>query len=247
MLADFPNHNGWQLHNKDVFLSKQFASDLGRAGVVLCNPPFEDFSDEERAKYKPRSLHKPEELMHRVLDEIPHAGMLGFVLPHAFLDGANYRSIRERLVKQFDEIETANLPDRVFRQSQQTSALLIAKAPRRQDRPLVSVTYTQVADSDRVRFLSEYGFTRRDSEVKSSDAARESLKVVALREIWNRLEHNPQLREIASNIHRGVECKQPYDERRYVSTVAKPGFERGFLRLQGIQCFRAPRPVFLCT
>ncbi len=246
-LADFPNHNGWQLHNEDLFLSKHFVADLSRAGVVLCNPPFEDFNDNQRAKYKLRSLHKPEEVMHRVLDAIPRASVLGFVLPYPFLDGANYRSIRERLVDRFDEIETVGLPDGVFRESQQTSALLIAKTPRRQARPLVSVTYTQVADKDRAWFLSEYGYTRRDTEVKSTDAARDSLKVVALREIWHQLERNQKLSEIASDIHRGVEWVQSLDESQYVSMVAKSGFERGFHKVQGIQCFEAPRSVFLCT
>lgn len=247
MLADFPNHNGWQLRNADVFLSKEFATDLGRAGVVLCNPPFEDFSEADRAKYSPYSLHKPEELMHRVLDAIPRASTLGVVLPRAFLDGTSYRHIRERLAKHFDEIETVGLPDRVFRKSQQTSALLIAKTPRRQDRPFIWVTYTHVADKDRNLFLSEYGFTRRDSEVKSLDAARDSLKVVALREIWNHLESNPKLSTIASDIHRGVEWLQPFDEEKYIANVAKPGFERGFHKVEGIQCFQPPAPTFLCT
>jgi type I restriction-modification system DNA methylase subunit len=246
MLADFPNRNGWELHNEDVFQSKQFTRDLSRAGVVLCNPPFEDFDAEDRALYKPRSLHKPEELMHRVLDAIPNAAMLGFVLPQAFLDGANYREIRARLVNRFDEIETVGLPDRVFHISQQTAALLIAKMPRRENRPFVSITYTQVADKDRARFLAEYAFTRRDSQVKSCVAAEESLKVVALREIWDRLEHCPNLASVVTQLHRGVEWKQPFKD-RYISIDQKPGFERGFHRVKGIRSFQPPATTFLCT
>ena len=59
MLADFPNHNGWQLHNEDVFLSKSFSQDLRRGGVVLCNPPFEDFPVKDRGRYHLQSVHKP--------------------------------------------------------------------------------------------------------------------------------------------------------------------------------------------
>jgi hypothetical protein len=247
MLADFPNRNGWHLHNEDVFKSKQFTSDLSRAGVVLCNPPFEDFDAEDRALYKLRSLHKPEELMHRVLDAIPDAAMLGFVLPQAFLDGASYRVIRERLVKRFDEIETVGLPDGVFQISQQRTALLIAKMPRRQDRPFVSVTYTHVADKDRRPFLTQYAFTRRDSEIKSSAAAQDSLKVVAFREIWDRLERGPKLENVVTQIHRGVEWKQPFVEQRYISPKSKPGFEAGFHRVKGIQYFQAPPIAYLCT
>ena len=106
MLADFPNHNGWQLHGgEDVFKSKQFSLDLPKAGVVLCNPPFEDFRPDERGKYeKLRSPHKPVEFIYRVLDALPVSGMLGFVLPHPFLDGKSYAPIRELLAKRYDDI-----------------------------------------------------------------------------------------------------------------------------------------------
>jgi len=247
MLADFPNHNGWQLHNEDLFQSKQFSRDLRRAAVVLCNPPFEDFGLDERSTYKHlRSPLKPVEFMHRVLDELPASGMLGLVLPRPLLDGKSYKQIRDRLVQRYEDIETVGLPDRVFHISQQTSALLIAKAPRRQYRPLVSVAYTHVADKDRNRFLSEYGFTRRDSELKNLEAASDSLKVVALREVWSQLERNPKLGTVAA-IHRGVEWSQPFDEQKYIAAGAKPGFEPGFHRVEGIQCFQSPPFTFLCT
>lgn len=246
MLADFPNHNGWQLHNVDVFLSRAFSQDLRKTGVLLCNPPFADFPPKDRPLYHLSSVHKPAEMIHRVLAALPASGMLGFVLPRAFLDGNSYRDIRELLARRFDEIETVGLPDKVFHVSQQTSALLIAKTPRRQDRSVVSVIYTHVDDKDRERFLSEYAFTRRDSEVKSLAAAQDSLTVVALRELWNQLERCPKLGSVAI-IHRGVEWKQPFVEEKYISTVPKPNFEHGFHKVEGIQCFRSPVPTFLCT
>ena len=246
MLADFPNHNGWQLHSGDVFLSKIFSQDLRKAGIVLCNPPFEDFPLKGRDRYRLKSVHKPAELIHRVLAGLPASAMLGFVLPRTFLDGNSYRVVRELLVKRFDEIETVGLPDKVFHKSQQTSALLIAKTPRRLDRPVVSVAYTHVDDKDRDRFLSEYNFTRRDSEIKNLAAAQDSLKVVALREIWSRLERFPKLGALAT-IHRGIEWKQPFVEERYISSAPKSGFEQAFHKVEGIQCFRSPVRTFLCT
>ena len=246
MLADFPHHNGWQLHNEDVFVSRAFSQDLRKAGVILCNPPFEDFPLSDRRRYNVRSVHKPAELIRRVLASLPASGTLGFVLPRAFLDGNNYRDIRNLLTQRFDEIETVGLPDKVFHVSQQTSALLIAKTPRRRDTPLVRVTYTHVDDKDRERFLSEYAFTRRDSEVKSLSDAQESLKVVALREIWSRLERCPKLGTVAS-IHRGVEWKQPFVEEQYISTVPKPGFVRGLHKVEGIQSYLPASPTFLCA
>jgi type I restriction-modification system DNA methylase subunit len=246
MLADFPNRNGWQLSEENVFSSTQFAADLRKAGVVLCNPPFEGLiPGDPRRGGELRSVFQPAEFMHRVLDGLSPSGMLGLVLPRTFLDGVSYRELRELLARRFDEIETVGLPDKVFQKSQQESALLIAKAPRR-NRTTVAVTYTHVADKDRKRFLSEYAFTHRDSESKSFQAARESLAVVALREIWSELEACPKLTSIA-DIHRGVEWEGPLDERNYTSALAKPGFAPGVLKARHNKCFKAPQPIFLNT
>ncbi len=247
MLADFPNHNGWQLHRENVFESIQFPNDLRRAGVVLCNPPFEDFRPEDRHRYGLlRSVLQPVEFMHRVLDDLSPAAMLGFVLPRAFLDGSSYREIRELLARRFDELETVGLPDRVFHVSQQQSALLLARSPTSSDRKVVSVTYTHVSDKDREAFLSEYAFTRRDSEVKSLQDAQERLTVVPLREIWDRLLYCSRLGTIAE-IHRGVEWQPPFDATKYTSTVAKPGFVRGVLSAEDSQSFQMQAVTFLCA
>jgi hypothetical protein len=69
MLADFPNANGWQLENRDVFTSRSFTDSLKDARFVVCNPPYEEFTAEERGRYaKVRASEKPAELLLRVLN-----------------------------------------------------------------------------------------------------------------------------------------------------------------------------------
>ena len=103
MLADFPNHNGWKLFGPstggNVFDSTTFDQALNKASAVLCNPPFADFTGYDRKKYGLQSVHKPAELLHRVLDKLNPPGVLGFVLPQQIIDGSGYRDVRERLAK----------------------------------------------------------------------------------------------------------------------------------------------------
>ncbi len=60
-LADYPNPNGWQILSEDVFATDVLDRQMKRGRIVLCNPPFEDFTPEERKRYGQRapSVHKP--------------------------------------------------------------------------------------------------------------------------------------------------------------------------------------------
>jgi type I restriction-modification system DNA methylase subunit len=129
MLVDFPNPNGWEMVNTDVFDSPAFDAALKEARIVLCNPPYEDIPIEKRADYgNLRSVHKPDEIIHRVLDHLHPNGMLGFVLPRRILDDRGSRAIRRKLAERFDEIEIVELPEsRVFYVSEHRSVLVLAK------------------------------------------------------------------------------------------------------------------------
>lgn len=248
MLADFPNPNGWRLHEKDVFASQNFPSAVCQASVILSNPPFEDCSFADRSQYQAlRSVSKPVEFLLRLLAHLPPHGMLGLVLPRQFVDGRSYREVRHHLAQRFEEIEVVTLPDRVFRVSQVESALLLAKTPRLADRGSVSVTYTEVMDKDRKLFLTEYGYTRRERREKTTSEAEENFSVLALGEIWDRLASYPCLRDVAE-IHRGIEWQSPFDLTKYLSPTKKPGFERGLHSAAGnFFSFQTPPSIYLCT
>jgi hypothetical protein len=182
-----------------------------------------------------------------LLQHLPEQAMLGVVLPRQFVDGKSYREVRQLLAQRFQEIEVVTLPDRVFRISQVESALLIAKEPNFNTRASITITYTEVADKDRERFLTEYGYTRREIQEKTTAEAEESFAVIALREIWDRLSHYPRLGEVAE-IHRGVEWQSPFDAGKYLSLTKKPGFARGLGSAAGnFWCFQTPPSVYLCT
>lgn len=244
MLADFPNGNGWQVTEEDTFVSPKIPFALKRAGVVLCNPPFEDFTREERSHYSGSlSVHKPIAFLESALRILPRSAMLGIVLPRQFVDGGAYRPIREAIIARFDEIDVVALPDRIFHKSKIETALLIAKSPRvTGDR--VSVAYAQVADRDRQAFLSEYKLTSRATDLRSSEEAAKSLAVV-LPELWRRLDRLPRLVEIAK-VQRGLEWHKPIE--RHVSRTDEPGFKLGIHKVSGqLYAFQCPPTAYLST
>ncbi len=247
MLADFPNHNGWRIQKADVFSSSKFTRALTKARIVLCNPPFEDFLPAERRKYQHlSSVQKPVEVLRRVLTNLSPNALLGFVLPRQFISGKGYDDVRSELTRRFRELEVVALPDRVFRHSLLETSLLIGRVVGG-DSTTTTVSFVEVKDRDRTRFLEEHAGSRHDLGHKTSTEAARSFLIPALNEVWDRLANNPRLRDV-TEIHRGVEWQQPFDEKKYLSAIKKPGFVRGLNSAEGeFFSFQAPKPVYLCS
>jgi len=245
MLADFPFPDGWQLSRADVFTSRTFETASSRADVVLCNPPFEDFSNAERRQYRNRrAVQKPAELLHRILDRLKPSGTLGFVLPRQFLDGRAYRDVRRRLADRYESMEVVALPDRVFHVSQLETALLIARTPCAHHAN-VSVSFAHVREGDKDRFLLDYVTTRRDLQEKSKTAFTGSVRVPPLGELWQRLAGLPTLGDV-THMHRGGEWQSPFDEAKYISAQPKRGFVRGLRKVTDhYLSFQTPTTCYL--
>ncbi len=245
MLADFPFPNGWDLRQADVFDSQPFENTIKRADIVFCNPPYEPFTPEERAAYTGlTSTQKPVELLTRVLSGLNPNGTLGFVLPRQVLDGKGYKSIREVMAKRFSDIEIVALPDRVFNQSQIETAILLATSPHT-DNKKVRVTYSHVGDGDRGRFLSDYEVAWRETETKPVESVTVSLKVTPLAKLWDYLKSSQTIGDIAT-LHRGVQWQPPFDEDKYISKTEKPGFRKGFYKVdENLMAFQPPATHYL--
>jgi len=246
MLADLPNHDGWNLYNKDIFASRKFIHALRESRIVLCNPPFEDFSAEERGLYKNlQSFHKPVELLYRVLDNIDAGGLLGFVLPQKFLDGRGYKKARKTLAERYEEIELVSLPDRIFSISQHETALLIARkqvAVHKKSR----ISFTFVDRRDRQGFLREYNYSWRAKEVKDFKQAETTLAVPDLAEIWKELSGLPKVGDEFPEIHRGIEWKKSFAKEKRFSEYRKKGFAKGYGRAErSSRIFNAASQTYL--
>jgi hypothetical protein len=125
------------------------------------------------------------------------------------------------------------------------TSLLISRAV--ETGPSTTVSFVEVKDHDRQRFLDEHRPSRHDLGHKTADEAAHSLLIPPLNEIWERLSQHPRLQD-AAGIHRGVEWQAPFDADRYLSATKKPGFVRGLNSAAGeFSSFQVPSPTYLCT
>ena len=243
-LADFPNPNGWNVKQGDVFKPQAMSELLKRAGVVLCNPPFEAFSPEDRLAYEARDVRKPAELLRRVLADLHPSGVLGFVLPRIVIDGKPYDDIRKLLAKRFASLEFTVLPERSFDGAEVDIALLIAKDPIPHSATKVTISRVNDSEQDWEKF-------RRNEEVSSSyegnfspDTAYKGLVLSALAEVWSFLSGHRTLGEVAE-IHRGIDWNSPITPELHVRDVPAPGYMLGVPPGAKFNAFHSPNLKYL--
>ncbi len=239
MLADYPNPNGWRLFNEDIYETNRLEQELKRASAVLCNPPFETFTNDERAEYGEaiKRVQKPAELLRRILSKPP--ALLGFILPLAFNTGNSYNGFYRQLAESYGQIELAELPE-VFNYSDVPTALLLA-SDRREKNTVIAISCRTFTDESFEQLFKENKAVAADSEfrtVPDRDEASFSLWIPRLPRIWKYLGDYPIL-EAEVEIHLGLHWKGRAEsfkrgERRIdiISDKEKEGFLRGFARVE---------------
>lgn len=208
-LADFPNPGGWDVRQGDVFNPDDLRPYVQRSGVVLCNPPFRDFKPEEKRDYAARSSRQPEELLNRILDDLPPEGVLGFVLPRIAVRGAGYADIRRRLAERFASIDLTILPDRAFDQADVEVALLVATEPLpHKTSRIVNLKIDDSEDAWRA-FAHSQPYDSAYETLKTPEEAEESLAIPDLPDTWEFLRTNPTLSDILDQRGRGIRWNHP--------------------------------------
>jgi len=228
MLADYPNPDGWRILEEDVFSGPALSRETKRATIVLCNPPFKDFTRSERERYGDaiQLVQKPAELLRRILSAgVP--AQLGLVLPRTFISGRSYKRFHHAIGERYARVEIVALPDRIFTHSDAETAILLAHTPRTQDVHETEVRCSLVTEADRDLFLTSGQVSQ--SHVGSWADGRPSLWTPPLQDIWRALSNLPTLGS-AAEIHRGIQYRLPLDEANrpnLISDTQKAGFVRG--------------------
>jgi hypothetical protein len=243
-LADFPNPNSWTVKHADIFAPNAMADSLRRAGVVLCNPPFESFTDEERERYNPTETKKPAELLKRVLADLHHSGVLGFVLPYNVVDGRHYATTRKLLAERFASVELTVLPERSFEDAETDIAVLIAKEPI--PHGATKVTLRRVQDSPNAweQFEREQTVSSDYSEHFSNDGAKKGFLLADLPEVWSFLSDHDTLGNVA-DIHRGIEWRSKITPGLHVRPKPASGYARGVAPSTKFMTFQVPTMKYL--
>ncbi len=229
-LADYPNPNGWEILSEDIFATDVFDRQLKRGRIVLCNPPFEDFTPAERNRYGQRilSVHKPYEVLRKVLSNPPD--MFGFVLPKSAFFGSRYGDLQDRIARIYKNIETVALPDRIFAFSDQETTLVLASERNDSARADVETRTIWIRDNDRLPLLVTAQLPGEVIKVISRSAEHRPMRLWSppLSEIWDYLEGYSQLKDMVE-IHRGIEWNISLKENRQllISDHQEPGFRKG--------------------
>lgn len=228
ILADYPNANGWKskIHCGDLFEEGTLAEAVGGSTVVLCNPPFEDFTDGERGKYPNTtgiSFSKAQFAFMTVLEAKPDA--LGFVMPHGFLRQTQFKELRRKLSDQYKSIELVSLPEGIFEKARFETALVIATELREEESTEATrVRAGRVAQKDRKEFLDTSQSISLHTAVRS--ASSDELWIGPLDDLWECLAAAPQLGQSAT-ISRGLKW---WKQRDGISDIPCEGFRPGVYR-----------------
>lgn len=199
MLADFPEANGWDLKNTDVFKGKLLEEHARQATILVGNPPFEAFPGQ-----KPL-VRKPAELLRRTLTELQAGSYMGMVLPKAFLDSSEYTAQRRALLDGFDILSVTSLTDKIFKHADAETAVVVARKGKTGN---TFVTFREVVDNDAESFRHSQKLTWEDSVPGDFFLQSQNGRFIVpvLREVWDYLSENQRFEAIAE-IRTGIRYK----------------------------------------
>lgn len=229
ILADYPNPNGWKIEEDDAFITPKFSEFLDKANIVLCNPPYGQFSQKERDYYTNlSSTNKAVEAMLRVLRNPPE--ILGFVLPRSFVDGRMYKDVRRKLAQIYDTISIIALPDNVFQHSESETAIVIASGINERNQLSIHRIFVAKDDYDKFKETGVSTWDNRNIIPKPISDDPIFWEHPLIDNLKKHLINLPRIEDIAE-IHRGIEYKSSV--LNHVSDVAKPGFAKGLHNVKG--------------
>lgn len=252
-LADVPNANSWDLVDADMYSGHQLAKQVKRAGVVLANPPFENFTEKERHYYKKQPglgifhVNKAAELFARVVANLPAGGVFGLVMPESVLSSHEGKSFRTQLVRDYELREVCLLPDKLFENSEIESAVVLGR--RRSPAFNASVYVRRVYDWDLKGFGAHLVPSTESKVPQSSFLLRNNvnLRLPDLPEVWDFLRSYPRLQKVA-DVQKGFEFKsrKVRQDQSALSDPEKKGWRKAYLRADdGYAVYSSPTPTWI--
>lgn len=243
ILADYPNYNGWRIEEADLFKKDALKLRLDKSRVVLCNPPFQAFTSDEREAYPEASKIDGSKAVF-ALDTALRAqpDMLGFVVPNTLLVDRRYRAQRNLVEWMYREVELVALPDGVFKVSQADTALLIARDRRKPDDPRL-IRSSEVFDREKASFAVTAQVSRTREEVRPPDTpSRGELWIRPLARVWKGLANRPKLGEWFEG-HWGLRWKGGQKGRAHDRPA--PGRRLGFMDSSALHQYVLDGPRWL--
>lgn len=247
-LADIPNPNGWKIKHSDVYEKNILKVASQKATILLCNPPFENFSPEEKREYGNAITtgNKAAEILAKTLPCLPPNSVFGIILPQGFLHKRNLADLRKYILDNFELRTICNLPENVFAKSGHLSTVLLA---RKKQQKANTVVYLRIRRNDIEHFKNTY---QSDGQEINQNLFYElkdcSFRIPELKEIWDYCECFDRLNTIVG-IGKGLIFKGKDDLPTNSVTFSKTPFKGGVLGFESfhseIKLTELPQPVFL--
>ena len=254
ILADYPNRNGWDVKQRDLFASPGWLDGIDSKSIVFCNPPYQRFTHRNRVTYGATIGGIPTKAIwaaSRIVSRKP-AG-LALVLPRAFVLEKGYTQVRAEVERTYSDIEILALPENTFAKAGFETCLLIGKSPR-----TTTAAHTRASFSGKTRVtnafveradLPKFLVTRtpswkKDTNVDFPAAGSRALWASDLDPIWEDLTQRCETLAMRWEVHRGIEWLTGLQEHAWTAEpvpFSRPGYHPN----DGMGAFDAPRKGWL--
>jgi hypothetical protein len=189
-LADIPNPNGWDVQVGDMFDGNALSDRSAKAMILLANPPFERFTDSEKARYG--NLHqslKASEMLLRTLVCLKPGAVFAVVVPQQLLHTkrGNAPEVRRLIARDFDLREICLFPDNMFTFSSHESAILVGRRRSDKSRTYGLVNHGRVHKREAEEFKSSYRVATqvRVEQRRFVESPTVDLRVFPLDRLWD--------------------------------------------------------------
>lgn len=230
-MADIPNPNGWKIIEGDLYQGDLLTKKAEAAMVLLCNPPFEDFTPAEKRAHRTagetlKFENKAAEMLWRTLPHMPAGALFGVILPRGFLHRQKFVELRKMIVNDCELLRICLLPARVFRRADHKSIVILGrKTPQR----VCTIEYAIVPEDQLEQFKSSYHADREIVPIDSIKTKRDyDLRVIPLQDIWEYCRDLPTFDSVAI-AGRGIEFKSVKEA---ASRTRFEGAGQGFVRFE---------------
>lgn len=231
-MADVPNPNGWKIVGGDIYQGDMLGGKAKNATILLCNPPFEDFSPAEQKAYgrdgqQLRCFNKAAEMLWRTLPYMPEGSVFGVILPRGFLHKKNLADLRKTIISDFELSQICPLPEDVFTFGRHKSVLLFGRKGRAKSRSN-TVLYRYVPKEGLKRFQEKCeGRDQYVLQSKFTEGPAVDFRVRELDDVWDYCERNfARLDSIAAGgqglIYKGEDLPEgakTFDKERFAGAV----------------------------
>lgn len=249
-LTDIPNPDGWDLRPEDMFVGDRLADQMSGTTILLANPPFERFRDEELKAHAKAGTpivvnNKAAEMLRRTLSKLQPGGVFGVVVPQSILHGTSGEALRRHLIEHFEVREISLFPDKVFSFSEAESAVIMGRRIADHSGTTPPVRFRRIRGWQINGFRESYSApsTRVVEQSRFNAGNHWDLRIPDLEPVWLALADYPRATEFAE-IGKGLDFRGrdlPPGTPTYSDQEFSGGLP-GYIRLErGLQLHELPK------